>query len=566
VTTLEQLAKEALLILQLCAVGAALLLLVILLGATARTIAKALFGHATYVIPFTGCELAPAVSTILTQQLGEVEREWTRLSRAIIHEVDAFLMGEAIRTTVGHVQADLYLDSEAGEWVEAQPIDGHLVKSITAFGVTVSPETVFSLLYRLRDIVAPRVIHGTVHRLGTTIRLSIHMSERRGRGRRHRHYPRLRPVDATDELLQLIDDAAFGIVRRRVALWYRRPDLEADPEADTWAGYRSFQEGYVHHLRFLRTGNPDEREAAAALYETAIQAEGDHHLAHYNLGILMYARYTAVGNEGAIQHFESAMKCSSDKIRMLALAGLSMANGQQVHRYGFAGEPQLWINRADEASRHALRICAALGRPTEEVYFARGWSHQVRGGHVKAIEWYSKAIDIPLCGDAVRLAEQRRMKSFAETNAGYLAMTELGDLEKAEALFESALLNNPFNQMSHANLAEVFRRRGEFDRAIQEYGAALDLESNYFNAMNEMALLYIEMALRLDVGDPDRTTRLDRARRLHEQAVAMVSDDNERDRERLRVTFAQAIKSAESGRAWLNRSLAFMWPHHLARR
>jgi tetratricopeptide (TPR) repeat protein len=196
------------------------------------------------------------------------------------------------------------------------------------------------------------------------------------------------------------------------------------------------------------------------------------------------------------------------------------------------------------------------------VYFARGWSHQVRGNHVKAVEWYCKAIDIPLCGDPVRVAEQRRMKSFAETNAGYLSMTELGDLERAGAFFRAALLHNPFNQMSHANLADVFRRRGEFDKAIQEYNAALDLENNYFKAMNEMALMHIEMALRCAVDDPVRTERLDRARQLHEQAVAMVPDNDERDREQLLTTFARAIRTAEPGRPWLSRGLALVWPHH----
>jgi tetratricopeptide (TPR) repeat protein len=557
VGAVKDLTTEMLQVVSLIAVVAALLLLVLLVGAMVRTMLKALFGRATYVAPFTGCELAPAVSSILAQRLSEVERDWVQLSRDIKDEVDAFNGVDAMKTACGGVRADVYLNSQATQWVDAQPIDGQLLKPITAFGVTVSPETVFSLLYRVQNIVAPRAIHGTVHQLGATIRLSVRMSERRDGHRRDRHVPQLRPVAAAEQLLELVDDAAFDIVWRRV-LVYGRAGPAQDPEANTWAGYRSFLDGYLHHLRFLRTGDPDEREAATRSYEKAIGAEADHHLAHYNLGLLLYARYTAIDNEKAIRHFSSATTCSSSRIRMLALSGLAMANGQQVHRYGCVGEP--WVGRADHASRGALRLSELSKEPMEEVYFARGWSEQVRGNAREAVRWYGKATALPLRGDAVRQAEQRRMKSFAQTNAGYLAFTVLGAAEEAEALLWDALKHNPFNQMSHANLAELFRRRGEYEKALAEYDEALKLERSYFNAMNEMALVYVEMAQH-ERDTAGRATLLDKARDRHEHAVALVPADDEIDRIRLREAFDDAL-DADVPRSVLRRSVPFplVWP------
>ena len=551
---------DVLQVLSLIAVLAALLLVVLLAVGMVRTLFKALFGSATFVLPFTGCELAPKISSILTQRLGHVERELSELSKEIVEQTEEFADGKAVKTACGGVQSARHLTREETEWVDGQPIDGQLIEPITAFGVTVSPETVFSLLYRLRNIVAPRVVHGTVHQLGTTIRLSVCISERLGWRRRDRHVPGLAPVPGSEGLFALVDDAAFAIVRQRIAQHAppdphpdRCRDSDLDPHLDTWAGYRSFQRAYLHHLKFLRSGEPDEREAATRSYEQAIAAEADHHLAHYNLGLLLYARYTAVDNEKAIRHFGAATACSSTRIRMLALTGTAMANAQQVHRYGCTGEP--WVGRADDASKRAWRIGEERKEQLEEVYFARGWAAQVRGNPNEAVGWYGRATVPPLRGDAVQRAEQRRLKSFAQTNAGYLALTALDAADEAEVLFRDALRHNPFNQMSHANLADMFCRRGEYDEAIAEYGEALKLEPSYFNAMNEMALVYVQKA-RHECDPAARDALLAMARERHAHAVALVPGDDENDRIRLRRAFDDALDDGGL-RSWLRRSVPF---------
>jgi tetratricopeptide (TPR) repeat protein len=229
---------------------------------------------------------------------------------------------------------------------------------------------------------------------------------------------------------------------------------------------------------------------------------------------------------------------------MLALAGVAIANAQQVHRYGCVGQP--WIGRADDASRRALHHSASLRTkkeeaPVEEVYFARGWAEQVLGDPREAVVWYGRATALPPRRDAaVRRAEQRRMKSFAQTNAGWLALNELGAPEQAEVLFRAALKHNPFNQMSHANLADLHRRRGDYDEALAAYRKALRLEPSYFRAMNEMALVYVEMA-RHERDPVSRATLLGKARDRHEHAVALVPADDEKDRARLRDAFDDAL-------------------------
>ena len=61
------------------------------------------------------------------------------------------------------------------------------------------------------------------------------------------------------------------------------------------------------------------RERAVEHYEVAIAIEPDYRFAHYNLGALLYNRYTEDTNATAIEHFKSSAEASDPELRALYL-------------------------------------------------------------------------------------------------------------------------------------------------------------------------------------------------------------------------------------------------------
>jgi len=45
---------------------------------------------------------------------------------------------------------------------------------------------------------------------------------------------------------------------------------------------------------------------------------------------------------------------------------------------------------------------------------------------------------------------------------GYVFLTAIGDLERAETCFHDSLRLAAFNKMAHANLGAIWRRRGNY--------------------------------------------------------------------------------------------------------
>lgn len=529
--------------LELVVAVAALALLLALLVSLARSTLRALFGSVTFVYPFIGTDPASTVSTILTHRLGEVEREYLDLGKRLRTKIASFEAGQQIQKAAGGARADAFVAERTHTFVKDNPMQGLPVQSIGLLGVTVSPAALLSLVYSVRRALAPRGVRGTVHAAGATVRITPEVVKSRSSSSFC-----LSKVGPAEKLLDLIDDVAFDIVRHRIQE-YTPQDVARgveDPHADTWAGYREFQQGYLDHLEFLKTGRQKARESAVDHYRDAIAYESDHHLAHYNLGLLLYARYTAVDNLEAIRHFETACGCEKAEIRALALAAKTWAYGQQVHRYGQTASPEPWVARADHASQEALRAVEELPeahRPLAEVYFARGWAFQIRGDVSAALIWYQRTADLPSVDHPVEQQMQMRIKSFALTNAGWLTMSRRGDLQAAESLFRTALAANRFNQMTHANLGEVHARRGDYASAIADYHEALEVEPLYYKAMNELALVYLAMAHQAaDAGDQSKVEQcVADAKHWHGKALWLLPDDSEADRRTFRGQFETAL-------------------------
>jgi hypothetical protein len=87
----------------------------------------------------------------------------------------------------------------------------------------------------------------------------------------------------------------------------------------------------------------------------------------------LYNRYTEEDNARAIEQFRAATESPDEKLRALALAGLTLAYAQNVSRFSLGTDP--WVGLAEAASREAVQIAPTL----EEAGFARAFAYQIAG-------------------------------------------------------------------------------------------------------------------------------------------------------------------------------------------
>lgn len=506
-------------------IGAALALLAVILVAAmiARAIGRAVWGRATLVLPFRGSDKAGlCLNEILAQQLGEIEMAWQALSRQVREAQDSAKAGNlAMLVDLGRSEPDAFLDSQQELLILSDPMEGQAIGSIGFGSFSFSPDSLFALSYKTRTLLARRTIRGGIDQVGRTVRLSTTLTT-------DRDGPTtmvlVRSIERPDQLLELVDDMAFEIVKRRWGLI---------SEAKTWRGYRAFMNGYTHHIRYIRSGNTAEREAAIDKYRQSVTIEPGYALAHYNLGTLLYNRFTATDNDRAIEHLRKAVEASEATLKALSLGVLSRAYCQQVHRYGHEKMP--WMAWAEEASSMAVQ----LGPDLEETWLAHGFALQFLGKSREAIEAYWRVMALP--GDS---PEELRLKSSAENNRAYIAMTEFNDLKEAEVLFKHALALDPHNKFSYANLGEIYKRQKNYSAALVAFEQAVQLDPRYINGTNELGMLYIAMAA--DARDSRKPKEMEEAlktaRHWHERALSIIPEEEERHRAEIRKRFAKAYR------------------------
>jgi tetratricopeptide (TPR) repeat protein len=527
----NEVVRDALSVLALVGVVLALLLTLGLLIAILRSLWRVTFGASTLILPFGGGERAASLNEVLAEQLDHIEREWRALSLTIRKEEGASDTGPTgLDQGPVRLMPDKALKEVDEDFISDQPIDGQALPPLSFAGITFAPELLFNVFYRIRSLVARRMVRARLLEFGQTVRLSaVFISPRRDGGEapdpvagegddRNDNEPivLVRTLDEPGALLDLIDDLAFRISKRR---------LNFTSEGERWSAYHAFLQGYVQHIVFLRTGQSAYRERAVEFYESAVAIEPQYRVAQYNLGALLYNRYTEDTNTRAIDLFRAASESRDSKLRALSLAALTLAYAQNVFRYGLGRDP--WVVLADEASTEAVAIDADL----EETTFARGWAHQINGRTTDAVDWYARTVHLE--GDS---PSERQIKSFAENNRAWLYMTALDDVETAEPMLRDALRFFP-NKMAHANLGEIYKRRKQFDRALEEFADALRLDSAYAEGMNEMAMVYLAQAA-TESRDLSRCQSLvEQAERCHQRALDLLPPTSAHQLDELRKKF-----------------------------
>lgn len=501
----------------------ALVAVAVITFAVLRSMWRLTFGKGTLILPFRGAdEIKVCVSEILSQQIGQIEKGWRELSRRVRTEQEADKIGNAaMLVDLGRSEPDTVLDSEQEELILSDPLEGQTVGPFQLGPARFSPDAFLSLFYRVRTILARRTIRGGVDRIGKAVRLSTTFTT--GRGRKTTTVL-IRPVENEEEILDLIDDSAFEIAKDRWGL---------KSEAKTWRGYRAFLEGYADHVRYIRGGHLLDREKAIEKYQQSVTSESDYHLAHYNLAALLYNRFSASDNDRAIEHLRKAVAAPNEALKALVLGVLTRAYCQQVHRYGHRKEP--WLSWAAEASAKAI----ALAPDLEESWLARGFTEQLLGKPEEALASYHRAMTLP--GES---AEEKRLKSSAANNCGYIYMTHLKDLQKAEALFTEALERDKYNKFCYANLGEIYKRQKNYKKAMNAFQQALLLDPHYVNGTNELGMLYIAMAddAREEGREPKAVEFLKMAGQCHDRALSLVPEQDHRYRAELGRRFAKQYR------------------------
>jgi tetratricopeptide (TPR) repeat protein len=557
--------RVALRALEVVGVIVALIVVLALSVAVLRSIWKVTVGKRTLVLPFPGSERGSSVARILAQQLPRIEEEWRVLNRKIRrlqNRAGQLAPGSGSEREVlgdlplGHqestgdlpmTQSEDMLVKEQRSYMASDPQEGTALGEISIAGFRFAPDSLFAAFHRLRGILARRTIRGSFHEFGSVGRLSCALVWDRAPGLRSRR-PRDEPIetrvvlcetDSPRKLLDAVDDMALLLTLDRLRIWFGHQKVP-NVTARTWRGYRAFLDAYFNHELFALKGDLQRRDRAIRLYRQALLAEPDYTLAHYNLATLLYNRYTASDNEEAIAHLGSAAESLDQPTRALALAALTLAYCQQVHRFGYPTSPWGFLALATSAEGYALEPNLAQTR------FAKGFAFQIVGEAAQALEWHQKVLDLP--GDSIA---DRRMKSYAHNNMGYLHISD-DDLETAQRHLQSATALFPGNKMAYTNLGEIQRRRGDYGAALEQFAQAIQLDPRYVSASNDTGIVYLSMAR--DARDAAETAEyLGAAKRWHNRAIALIPDQAHRHRTFVHDQFAKACQGhgfREEARLW----------------
>jgi len=459
-------------------------------------------------------------------------------------------LGTAPRTVGDDFLDDILLLNEAGS------VAGADMGVVSIAGVSFSPHQILAVLRRIPGFSARRVIGGAIISTGAVTILTASYEERSLRG--HARRARCTTEVAGDNWLPSLEHLAFQLATARIHLLRNRRDRakperrdalrcsgsrEADRtviEARTWKACHEFLRAYSFHLRHYISGSAVDRERALERYRNALHHQPDYTRAAYNCATLLYNRYLPKANQEAMTLFAAATASDDVHDGALAFAGLTMAYGQAIHRFGSNDEDL--VSKTLQASEDAIGLAPDL----EEALFARAWAHQVREAWDEAISAYQSVTE-----SKTPSPPGRRIVSAARNNTAWILLHNYPNdqqmLARAERLLWDALSLYP-NKTAYANLAEIARRCRRHDDALTLLSFALRLDPTYVNGWNERACIEVEIAaLSAEQADGSAMQRyLAEACAHHARAVTLAHDDG------YAASLKNAFNSALHGHALAN--------------
>jgi tetratricopeptide (TPR) repeat protein len=283
-------------------------------------------------------------------------------------------------------------------------------------------------------------------------------------------------------------------------------DLTGSDLFKSWDCFKNYTIGLKHYLSFIELNRDSDYDKAIEFYNFALSEEKNNPAVHYNLGVLYYFKYATTDNEKAINHFQKALNSSEIQLKARAHCGLSNALGQKYHRFNSQDKNDLLL-----AVKHG-QISVNLNPELDSSRKALGFVYHQLSEHLlkennltesevyreKAIENYQKAIAL------------NREHYMAYNNLGNLKLefsktSQVSEAKKKELLkeaisyFESALEVLPTYHFAYDNLGNAYYELKDYENARENFINALIYKPDYFEARNDLAMLYLDPAFKPDI-------------------------------------------------------------------
>lgn len=404
---------------------------------------------------------------------------------------------------------------------------------------------VVTLLFKLIPLVLqPSGLKGSIHRYGSCRHFLVTLEHYKVKGQKST-YTRLWEVEseasALEKIPEYVDQLAYHIYL----------DLTGGELFKTWQGFRAYTEGISRYFDYMDLGRSDDLEAAQTKYEEALELEGGKNgtnaAVKYNLGVLHYFKYEEGDNELAKSYFRAATNSDNENLRAQAHSGLANAMTQEYHRFKRPGvlkeaiahaRAAVLIDPKKDATNKALAFaCHQLAERKEKEKTENGRKESMRLRHL-AIKHYKKAYQINKHHYIAHNNLGNLYLEWAKSTPSKAKARRRLDLGRRECL--RSLEIKPSYHHAHDNLGNIYYDLGEFEKAREAYQAALRFQPEYPEAMNDLAMLHLDLAMtrpKPELANEDYTE----ARECHEKAMEMVAESSEGQKSKLRQAFAARV-------------------------
>jgi tetratricopeptide (TPR) repeat protein len=363
----------------------------------------------------------------------------------------------------------------------------------------------------------PARLRGSIHSFGDEIRFHVSLenyAQGRTRPKVTRVWEAVGALKAAETYPTLVEELAYQVYL----------ELSGNESFKSWQAFREAERGLQDYLQYTDLpANPLTEKSAEAHYDKALEIDAGNSVCSYNLGVLKYFRYQALQNQQAIDHFRAALHTTDPRLRGLASSGLTNALSQQHARFDPTDDGVL--DEAVEHGRKAVALLAASEIAQKALGFAlhqRGWS--LADSDPAKVDYRRQAI--AHYQEACRLNPRYHL---AHNNLGnlYLEWAEPGEddaarlarLGRALADCERAVSIYPAFFFAYDNIGNIHYALGDLPRAGTAYKQALQYKPDYPEAMNDLAML------QLDLGKPADAVR------IHRVATGLVQAAQEETRE-----------------------------------
>ncbi|MFQ5750755.1 MAG: hypothetical protein ACE5HI_02055 [bacterium] len=346
-----------------------------------------------------------------------------------------------------------------------------------------------TLLFRLVPyVLKPAKIGGNIHKYGEDVYFQVtleNVKDKKRKSRMMQVWQAKGNADAPEQYPTLIEELAYQIY-----LGLAKSDL-----FKSWQSFRSYTLGLNDYLQYMDLHEKRYFDASEKNYDQAIKLQANNPATYYNLAVLKYYCYKKNDNEKAIANFQKALLSEDESLRAQAHSGLANALCQRYTRFKLGNQQTLL-----EAIDHAQRA-QTINREMDIVQKALAFAYHIFS-------------EIPDLSDETaskyrKMAIKHYTRAFQINSKYYVACNNLGNLylewaikmppggEKRKTLMQAIQactqaikIQNSYHH-AYDNIGNAYYELQQFDLAQKYYLDALKFKTDYWEAKNDLAMLYL---------------------------------------------------------------------------